>query len=170
MKYSDSTIGGQLTDKSTASVTASPASDAEFCDSPGAFVRFGLRRSLLYDLYGQGLSRACRSGDAVPHAANDFGVLTRSGRISHRKWAASSEHTSHTETSSGRRPRLDAAVIGKTRATAEAWSKKGHFYKPLPTDFGAVDSITGRSPAKAIAAIYEQTLEWLPQIRAFVTR
>jgi hypothetical protein len=36
-------------------VTASPASDAEFCDSPGAFQRFGLRRSLLYELHKLGL-------------------------------------------------------------------------------------------------------------------
>jgi hypothetical protein len=55
MKYSDSKIGGQLTDKTTASVTASPASAAEFCDSPGAFLRFGLRRSLLYELHHLGL-------------------------------------------------------------------------------------------------------------------
>jgi hypothetical protein len=41
--------------KTTAPVQASLASDAEFCDSPGAFLRFGLRRSLLYDLYAQGL-------------------------------------------------------------------------------------------------------------------
>jgi hypothetical protein len=38
-----------------APVTAFPANDAEFCDSPGAFVRFGVRRSLLYELYAQGL-------------------------------------------------------------------------------------------------------------------
>jgi len=41
--------------KTTALVQASPANDAEFCDSLGAFVRFGLRRSLLYDLNAQGL-------------------------------------------------------------------------------------------------------------------
>src|SRR5262245_37736191 len=41
----------------TAPVTASLANgaDAEFCDSPGAFLRFGLRRSLLYDLHKLGL-------------------------------------------------------------------------------------------------------------------
>ena len=38
-----------------APVTASPASDAEFCDSLGAFARFGLRRSLLYELHSLGL-------------------------------------------------------------------------------------------------------------------
>jgi len=41
--------------ETTAPVTASPANDAEFCDSGGAFVRFGLRRSLLYDLHALGL-------------------------------------------------------------------------------------------------------------------
>jgi hypothetical protein len=39
----------------TAPVQASPANGAEFCDSPGAFVRFGLRRSLLYELNKLGL-------------------------------------------------------------------------------------------------------------------
>jgi hypothetical protein len=48
-------VGAQLTDKTTAPVTASPANDAEFCDNPGAYVRFGLRRSLLYQLYSEGL-------------------------------------------------------------------------------------------------------------------
>jgi len=48
-------IGRQETDKTTAPVIASPASDAEFCDSPGAFARFGLRRSLLYELHHLGL-------------------------------------------------------------------------------------------------------------------
>ena len=43
-------------DLTTAPVQASPANyDAEFCDSPGAFARFGLRRSLLYQLYAEGL-------------------------------------------------------------------------------------------------------------------
>ena len=45
------------TAKTIAPVQASPVNDAEFCDSPSAFVRFGLRRSLLYDLYAQGLIR-----------------------------------------------------------------------------------------------------------------
>ena len=31
-----------------APLAASAANDAEFCDSPGAFYRFGLRRSMLY--------------------------------------------------------------------------------------------------------------------------
>lgn len=39
----------------TAPVTASPANDAEFVDSPGAKARFGLGRSLLYQLHGEGL-------------------------------------------------------------------------------------------------------------------
>jgi len=55
MKHSDRKLGRQLTDKTTALAQASPASDAEFCDSPGAFRRFGLRRSLLYDLHALGL-------------------------------------------------------------------------------------------------------------------
>lgn len=41
--------------KTIAPVQASPLNDAEFCDSPGAFVRFGLRRSLLYELSAHGL-------------------------------------------------------------------------------------------------------------------
>ena len=41
----------------TTPVTASPASDAEFCDSPGAFQRFALRRSHLYQLHKDGLIR-----------------------------------------------------------------------------------------------------------------
>jgi hypothetical protein len=48
-------IGWQTTEKTTAPVQASPANDAEFCDCAGAFARFGLRRSLLYDLHAQGL-------------------------------------------------------------------------------------------------------------------
>jgi hypothetical protein len=50
-------IGAQLTDKTTAPVAASSGNDAEFCDSSGAFMRFGLRRSLLYDLHALGLIR-----------------------------------------------------------------------------------------------------------------
>jgi hypothetical protein len=48
-------LGEQLTDKTTAPVQASPAYDAEFCDNGGAFLRFGLRRSLLYELHKLGL-------------------------------------------------------------------------------------------------------------------
>ena len=48
-------IGGQLTDKTTAPIAALPGNDAEFCDSPGAFWRFGLRRSMLYELNARGL-------------------------------------------------------------------------------------------------------------------
>jgi hypothetical protein len=48
-------VGRQLTDKTTAALQASRACDAEFCDSPGAFLRFGLRRSLLYELHALGL-------------------------------------------------------------------------------------------------------------------
>ena len=48
-------LGRQLTDKTTAPVAVSPASDSEFCDCAGAFARFGLRRSLLYELHSLGL-------------------------------------------------------------------------------------------------------------------
>ncbi len=41
--------------QTTAPVETSPANDAEFCDCAGAFLRFGLKRSLLYDLFGQRL-------------------------------------------------------------------------------------------------------------------
>ena len=40
-----------------APVVASPENDAEFCDSAGAFYRYGLRRSLLYALHKEGLIR-----------------------------------------------------------------------------------------------------------------
>ena len=43
------------TANTAAPVAASPAYDAEFCDSPGAFYRFGLKRSMLYELNARGL-------------------------------------------------------------------------------------------------------------------
>jgi len=44
----------------------------------------------------------------------------------------------------------------KTRATAHAWSKEGHFYKPLPTQFRH-DGFDYRQIARERhAAIYEQ--------------
>jgi len=47
--------------------------------------------------------------------------------------------------------------ILKTRATAEAWGKKGHSYKPLPKEFWR-DGFTYRQIARQNdAAIYEQT-------------
>jgi hypothetical protein len=49
-----SNVGAQ-SDMTTVPVVASPLNDAEFVDSPGAFVRFGLRRSLLYALHREGL-------------------------------------------------------------------------------------------------------------------
>jgi hypothetical protein len=52
-KKTDNAGGGAA--KTIAPVTASPVNDAEFCDSPGAFARFGLRRSLLYELHTRGL-------------------------------------------------------------------------------------------------------------------
>ena len=45
----------------------------------------------------------------------------------------------------------------KTRATAEAWGKKGHSYKPLPTRFRC-DGFDYRQIAReGDTAIYEQT-------------
>jgi hypothetical protein len=45
----------------------------------------------------------------------------------------------------------------KTRATAEAWSKKGHSYKPLPKEFRR-DGFSYRQIAReGDIAIYEQT-------------
>ena len=41
--------------QTTAPINASPVHEAEFCDCQGAFLRFGLKRSLLYALYSQGL-------------------------------------------------------------------------------------------------------------------
>jgi hypothetical protein len=38
-----------------APLAASAANDTEFCDSPGAFYRFGLKRSMLYELSARGL-------------------------------------------------------------------------------------------------------------------
>ena len=38
-----------------APLAAPAANDAEFCDSLGAFYRYGLRRSLLYALHKEGL-------------------------------------------------------------------------------------------------------------------
>jgi hypothetical protein len=55
MKHSSSKKIRDERSETTAPVTASPASNAEFCDSGGAFHRFGLRRSLLYDLNKLGL-------------------------------------------------------------------------------------------------------------------
>ena len=49
--------GGE-TAKTIAPVQASPANDAEFCDSPGAFWRFGLKRSMLYELSARGLIKS----------------------------------------------------------------------------------------------------------------
>jgi hypothetical protein len=51
--------GRQLSDYTTSPVAASPANDAEFCDSPGAFYRFGLKRSMLYELSARGLIKSC---------------------------------------------------------------------------------------------------------------
>lgn len=44
-------------EQTVAPVQASPAQDAEFCDSPGAKSRFGLGRTYLYSLLEQGLIR-----------------------------------------------------------------------------------------------------------------
>src|SRR6185369_12030423 len=45
--------------KTTSPVAASSAGEAEFCDSPGAFQRFALRRSHLYQLHAEGLIEGC---------------------------------------------------------------------------------------------------------------
>jgi hypothetical protein len=55
MKHSSSKKIRDQRSETITPVTASPATDAEFCDSPGAFQRFGLRRSLLYELNNLGL-------------------------------------------------------------------------------------------------------------------
>jgi hypothetical protein len=47
-------VGEQRTDKTTAPVAASPANDAEFCDCIGAYHRYGLKRSMLYELSARG--------------------------------------------------------------------------------------------------------------------
>ena len=52
-------VGEQITDKTTAPVQASLANDAEFCDNPGAYLRFGMKRSLLYQLHAEGLIDGC---------------------------------------------------------------------------------------------------------------
>src|SRR5260370_33570193 len=41
--------------QTVAPVETCQANDAEFCDCAGAFLRFGLKRSLLYHLHGQRL-------------------------------------------------------------------------------------------------------------------
>ena len=46
---------GEQTGLTTAPLSASTGNDAEFCDCKGAFSRFGLRRSLLYELHNLGL-------------------------------------------------------------------------------------------------------------------
>jgi hypothetical protein len=54
-------------------------------------------------------------------------------------------------------PLLQGASEIKRRATAEAWSKKGHSYKPLPIRFRR-DGFNYRQIAREQdAAIYEQT-------------
>lgn|SRR6266536_49757 len=52
-------VGWQRSEETTAPVAASSANDAEFCDSPGAFYRFGLKRSMLYELSARGLIKSC---------------------------------------------------------------------------------------------------------------
>jgi hypothetical protein len=54
-------------------------------------------------------------------------------------------------------PLPEGAHDSKTRATAEAWSKKRHAYKPLPTRFRR-DGFNYRQVARERhGAIYEQT-------------
>ncbi len=55
MKHSSSKKIRDQRSETIAPITASPSTHAEFCDSPGVFQRFGLRRSLLYELNKLGL-------------------------------------------------------------------------------------------------------------------
>jgi len=54
----DTKIGGQITDKTTVPVHATPAfvagQDPEFLDARGVEGRFSIRRSLLYELHNRG--------------------------------------------------------------------------------------------------------------------
>jgi hypothetical protein len=50
----------------------------------------------------------------------------------------------------------------KTRATAEAWSKKGHSYKPLPARFRHDGFDYQQIARKGDAVIYEQTWSGCP--------
>ena len=59
MKSTSLEIGGQRTDRTTATLRASTSGEAEFCDSDGAFTRFGLGRPLLYELLNLGLIKGC---------------------------------------------------------------------------------------------------------------
>jgi hypothetical protein len=60
-------------------------------------------------------------------------------------------------------PRPQGALDIKTRATAEAWSKKRHSYKPLPLQFRR-DGFTYRQIAReGNAAIYEQRWAGCPE-------
>ena len=43
--------------ETTDAVQASPSNEAEFCDSLGVLHRFGIKRSLLYELHAEGLIR-----------------------------------------------------------------------------------------------------------------
>jgi hypothetical protein len=64
---------------------------------------------------------------------------------------------------------FDAASNGKTRATAEGGSKKGHFYKPLPKEFRR-DGFTYRQIYReGDFAIYRQTWKGNEHSAAFET-
>jgi hypothetical protein len=58
MQLDTKKLGGQLTDKTTVPVHATPASvagqDPEFLDARGVEGRFSIRRSLLYELHNGG--------------------------------------------------------------------------------------------------------------------
>src|SRR5438093_6695441 len=58
-KKTDNIAEGATANHTTAPIAALSATDAEFCDSVGAYDRFGLKRSLLYELHAQGLIRGC---------------------------------------------------------------------------------------------------------------
>lgn len=57
LKNNTNNAAGNPAQTTIAPVTASPAHDAEFCDSHGAKARFGLGRSYLYTLEGEGKIR-----------------------------------------------------------------------------------------------------------------
>jgi len=57
----------------------------------------------------------------------------------------------------------------KTRATAEAWSKKGHSYKPLPIRFRR-DGFNYRQIARSKTPRYTSKRGAVVLMRVFVTR
>jgi hypothetical protein len=150
-------VGGQITNTTTAPVTASPANDVEFCDSPGAFVRFGLRRSLLYDLYGQGLIKGVslrRRGAARGKRLWSIDSIRSVSRVANEERRVSSPRTQKRAPAGVRD--LMPAPIGKPRSTAEGGSKKGRFYKLLAKELRRGGFQYRQIARERNAAIYEQ--------------